>query len=129
MRISLRETDAFRDLSFEQLAEETGFDLRTVWKTMKILKDAGYVEAYHAGAFSGFVGGVTEKTRRELGSWPSPDSMVDRLARAFADAAERESEPERKKKLRAVADGVGGAGRAVAVELFAAFLRQQAGLP
>jgi hypothetical protein len=116
-------------VSFEEIADETGFDKRTVWETTKILKDAGYLDAYHAGAFSGFVGGVTERTRRELGSWPSPESIVDRLAQAFLEAAEQESEPERESKLRAAAEGLGGAGRAVAVDLFSAFLRQQAGLP
>lgn len=129
LRIALREDDAGRNAQFEDMAAETGLELRAVSHSMRTLHDAGYVDAYFAGAFSGFVHSVGERARRELGSWPSPESLVDQLVSAFADAAERETEPERKTRLRAVADGMGGAGRSVAVELFTAFLRQQAGLP
>ena len=96
---------------------------------MRVLDESGYVEAYFAGAYSGFVKGVSERTRRALGSWPTPESLVDQLVRLLAEAADREPDKERKKKLRDIAEGIGGAGRAVAIDLFAAFLRQQAGLP
>ena len=129
LRIALRETDAGRQVEFAALADETGLDQRVVWQTMKRLRDAGYLEAYLAGANGGVVSEVTERTRRELGSWPSPESLLDQLVRTFEEAAERETEPERKSRLRAVAEGLGGAGRTVTLDLLAAFLRQQAGLP
>src|SRR5690242_17241168 len=115
-------------VEFEKLAEETGLELRVVWQTMRVLDGEGFVDAYFASGFSGFVSGVSGQTRRELGSWPSPESLVDQLARAFTEAAEHEVEPEQKTKLRAVADGLTGAGRTVAVELFTAWLRRESHL-
>jgi DNA-binding MarR family transcriptional regulator len=129
LQIALRESDAGRDAQFEDLAEESGLDQRVVWQTMKRLHDAGYVEAYFAAADSGYVHEVTERTRRELGSWPSPESLLDQLVQAFNEAAEQETEPERKSRLRGVAEGLGGAGRTVALDLLSALIRQQAGLP
>ena len=52
---------------------------------------------------------------RELGIWPSAESLVDALATAFAHAADTEKEPEKKRRLRAVADGLGGALKDIAV--------------
>jgi hypothetical protein len=106
------------------MAEETGIDLVQVWVAMRALRDAGYVEAYLASAHSGFVQSVGERTRRELGSWPSAKTMVDALASALADLAEREPDLERKSKLRAAADALGGIVRAAAVGEVQALLRK-----
>jgi hypothetical protein len=57
----------------------------------------------------GVVVAVTERARTKLGTWPSAESLVDALAAAFAEAAEREKEPVAKGRLRTVADGLGGA--------------------
>jgi DNA-binding Lrp family transcriptional regulator len=129
LEVALREVDAHAQVDFAELATQTGLDPLVVWRTVKVLKDAGYVNAYHASMPSGFITGISERTRRTLGSWPSPEALLDQLVRAFAEAAERETEPERKSRLRAVAEGLGDAGRTVALDLLAAFLRQQAGLP
>lgn len=129
LRIALREDDAGSQADFAEMAAETGIDQEQVWLAVRALLNAGYVDAFLGNARTGTVNSVTERTRRELGSWPSPESLVDQLARAFADAAEQEAEPEQKTKLRAVADGLGGAGRSVAVDLFTAWIRQRAGLP
>jgi DNA-binding Lrp family transcriptional regulator len=129
LEIALREVDSRGQVDFEELAAETGLDPVVVWRTMKFLDDAGYVDAYHASMPSGFVASVSERTRRTLGSWPSPETLLDQMVRAFAEAAEREVEPEQKSKLLSVAEELGGAGRTLALDLIAAFLRQQAGLP
>lgn len=129
LRIALREDDKGKNASFEEMAEETQIDRQQVWVAMRSLDEAGYVDAYVGNQHTGFVRSVGERTRRELGSWPSPESLVDQLARAFAAAADRETEPETKTKMRAAAEALAGAGRTTAIELFTAFLRQQAGLP
>jgi hypothetical protein len=129
LRIALRDDDRGATAQFEDMARETGLELRQVWLGMRNLRDSGYVNAYLGNASSGFVNSVAERTRRELGSWPSPESLVDGLARAFAEAAERETDPERKSKLRTGAEMVGGAGRTMTIEIVTAFLRQQLGLP
>lgn len=127
LRAAVRGADS--GIEFEEIAAETGFDLRTVSMSLRALQDAGYVEAYFAGGFSGFIRGARERGRRETGAWPSPESLTDRLAEALAAAAEAEPEPERKTLLRSAAQGLAGAGRTVAVELFTAYLRREVGLP
>jgi hypothetical protein len=81
-----------------------------------------YIDVALAGGWtddyaSGVIESVSERARRELGSWPSPDDLVTQLAAALAQAADRESEPERKSHLRAAADALGGVAREVAVRV------------
>lgn len=85
LRIALQEDDKGHNVEFAELVEETRIDKEQVWLSMRTLREAGYVVARLGNARSGNVESVTERTRRELGTWPSPESFVDGLARAFAD--------------------------------------------
>lgn len=88
--------------------------------------DPPYIELQVLGGWSeekaggGYVDAVTERARRELGGWPTADSLVDQLAEALGRAADDESEPERKGRLRQAADVVGGMARDVAVAVISA---------
>ena len=88
--------------------------------------DPPYIELQLAGGWSeeraggGYVDAVTERTRRELGAWPTADSLVDQLAEALNRAADDEPETERKGRLRQAADVVGGMAREVAVAVISA---------
>jgi hypothetical protein len=109
--------DAGADVvEFADLARETGLSDDQLWAGLRALETAQppYIEVDGKDIW-----GVTERARRELGTWPSATSIVDALAAAFAQAAEAEKEPERKNRLRAVADGLGGAVRDVAVAVIA----------
>jgi hypothetical protein len=68
----------------------------------------------------GDIDSVFERGRRELGSWPSADSVVAQLVAALSEAADREAEPERKGRLRAAADVLGSIAHDVAVRVIAA---------
>jgi hypothetical protein len=127
LRIAVRDADG--GAQFEDIAAETGLELTQVWYGAKALDAAGYLDAAFAGAFSGFVTSVPERGRREVGGWPSAESLADQLARAFEEAADREADPERKSALRAIAEGLLGAGRTVAVDLLSAYAKSRAGLP
>ena len=70
-------------------------------------------------ARGGLVPRVYERTRRELGSWPSPEGVLDQLVAALREAAEREREPDRKGRLRAAADALGSVARDLAVRVIA----------
>jgi hypothetical protein len=59
--------------------------------------------------------GVTERARRELGTWPSPESVVDQLVAALTQAALDEQEPEKKSRLTASAQILGGMAKDIAV--------------
>ena len=68
------------------------------------------------------VDSISERARRELGAWPTPDNLVEQLAAALSRAADDEPEPERKGKLRNAADVVGGMARDIAVNVISARL-------
>jgi hypothetical protein len=74
---------------------------------------------------SWYVASVTSAARREVGQWPTGESLVERLAAGLAEAAEREPDPERKKTLRAVARELGGAVKAVAVNVASEILEHR----
>lgn len=92
------------------------------------LDDAGYLKvSFTMGGpdrVTGHIDRVYERTRRELGSWPTPEIVVDELAAELSAAAEAEAEPERKGKLRAAGEALGGAARDLAVQVLASRLGQ-----
>jgi hypothetical protein len=113
---------------FEELRQELGLSVPDFERGLAALADADppYIEVQVAGGWSdekaggGWVDGVSERARRELGGWPSADTLVDQLAAALRQAADEESEPERKGRLREAADVVGGMARDVAVAVISA---------
>ena len=71
--------------------------------------------------------GVTDEARQAVGQWPSPEVWVDRLVQALREAAEREPDPERRGRLRAMAEGLGGFARDVAVGVLSGGITQTMG--
>lgn len=63
------------------------------------------------------VRGVTAAARRAIGQWPTAESIIEQLAAGFAQAAERESDPEQESRLREMARGLAGFANAVAVNI------------
>lgn len=63
---------------------------------------------------------VYERARRELGSWPSGDELLHQLVAALSAAADEETEPEEKGRLRTAADVLGGMARDIAVNVISA---------
>jgi hypothetical protein len=108
------------------IAEYTGFDLADVKRALEAL-DRTYV---HLGRdMSGFfVDAVTADARRAVGQWPTGESLVRQLAEGLAAAAEKETDPERKTRLRQAAGLLGGAVRDIAVEIAGRFAERAAGL-
>ena len=72
--------------------------------------EADYIKTAQIGAIGEIIHAVTERTRRELGTWPSPETVVNRLVEALLPAADAEEEPERKGKLRVGAEALLGFG-------------------
>jgi hypothetical protein len=71
--------------------------------------------------------GVTDQALRVVGQWPSPEVWVERLVQALGEAAEREPDPEKKGRLRAMAEGLGGFARDVAVGVLSGGITQSMG--
>ena len=114
----------------EEIREELGLTPKELLAGLSALESADppYVEVeYMAGwsdehAGGGYVSAVSERTRRELGAWPSANGLLEQLIEALSRAAEDETEPDRRSRLRATADVLGGMARDIAVGAIAARL-------
>ncbi|MBF5082409.1 hypothetical protein [Quadrisphaera sp. INWT6] len=74
------------------------------------------------------VSGVTERARRTVGAWPSPESLAEALGRALVTASESEPDPVKKSKLRELGSFTLGAGRDLLVDITSAFITKSTGL-
>jgi hypothetical protein len=110
---ALHRLDTGEDVAdFNDLQSDTGLSRDDLWTGLRALRTAQppYLEMHGRDVIA-----VHERARRELGTWPKPDSLVDAIAGAYERAAEDEQEPEERNRLRAVADGLRGAVRDIAV--------------
>ena len=92
----------------EEIRQELGFTPKVLLAGLNALEgaDPPYLEFEVAGGWTneraggGYITGVSERARRELGTWPSADNLVEQLVAALTKAANEETEPERKSRLR-----------------------------
>jgi DNA-binding MarR family transcriptional regulator len=120
LRAALQQIEAGESfVKFGTLTEELGIDRGQLTIALRALDDAGYIEAYFSMGGAVAVKNVTERTRRELGAWPSANSLLEQLVAALTAAAEAEPEPEKKSKLRGAADVLAGMARDIAVTAIA----------
>jgi hypothetical protein len=129
---ALRRVDAgdFDVHQLEGIRQELGFTPDELLAGLRALRSADppYVDVQLMGGWTrehaggGFVEEVSERARRELGQWPSPENLVDQLAAALARAAEEEPAAERKGRLAQAAEVVSGMARDIAVQVVAARL-------
>lgn len=62
-----------------------------------------------------YVFGITPRALQAVGTWPSPEQLVDRLLEALADAAEHAGTDEERSRARRALDALRSAGRDVLV--------------
>jgi len=118
LRSALRRIDAGEEFpGTESIRAEVGFDQDRMRLSVQALANAWppYLQVTWYGGGEGIIDAVTERTRRELGTWPTSAGVVDELVDALQRAADAETEPERKSRLRAIAEGLSGFAREVAV--------------
>lgn len=114
--------------SLEEIRAEVDLSADQMRAGLKALEGATppYIEVAYTMAGAAVVGGhvvnVSERARRELGSWPSPEDFADRIVSALSEAAAVETSSERKSKLRATAETLGSMARDVMVQVAAAQL-------
>jgi hypothetical protein len=70
---------------------------------------------------------ATPEARRAVGQWPTAEGLIDRLTKAFNDAADREEEPGRQHQLRQAAGLLSDGVHDVAVQVAAAIIGSPAG--
>ena len=119
---ALRRLDAGEDADLEEIRQEVGLTPNQMYAGVQALEGAAppYIEVtllmgWSDDRASGHIDRVSERARRELGSWPSASSIVTELVAALSAAADSEPEPERKGRLKAAADLLGGMARDIAV--------------
>jgi hypothetical protein len=105
----------------QQVVECTGLDPDDVERAVRALSPdyviLGRQLAEEGGISAQCLVGVTAEARRVVGQWPTGESLVDQLASGIAQAAEREADPEQKRRLLAVARELGGAAKAIAINV------------
>jgi DNA-binding MarR family transcriptional regulator len=119
------------DIRVRDIAAETGLDLESVVRALDALEGPYVGEISRTmgpDAGSWYITSVTAAARQAVGQWPTPESLVDRLAEAFGNAAERESDPEQKSRLRQVASFLGSTGRDVATEVVSRVILHTTGM-
>ncbi len=120
------------DVQVAEIAQTLNLSPADVGRSLRKLADAAppYVKAFAPAAEfrdPDMIYDVTERARRAVGQWPTPESVADRLVAVLSEAAEREPDDERRGFLRRTAAWFGGAGRDFAVELGAAVVSRQLG--
>src|ERR1700747_1335972 len=85
------------------IADRTGLERAEVARSLDAL-DPTYVD-FRKTETGGdprfwYVLKVTPEARQAVGQWPTAESLIDRLAKAFRDASENEDDPERHYQLR-----------------------------
>jgi hypothetical protein len=119
-------------VALESVRIETGLPAGQIWAGVQALKNADppFLEFrsntgwnVEGGHVSGLITGITERTRRKLGSWPSPESMLESLIQALNAAADSAPE-EKRSRLRAAAEALSGMAREIAIRAISARIGQ-----
>jgi predicted transcriptional regulator len=116
-------------VTVSDIAGRTGLEMSVVAQSLNALNPA-YVD-FRKTETGGdptfwYVLKVTPEARRAVGQWPTAEGLIDRLAQAFADAAEREDDAEKHYQLRQAAGLLKDGVRDVAVKAAAAIVGPQA---
>jgi hypothetical protein len=109
-------------VTVSDVAEKTALDLAEVSRSLEAM-DPTFVD-FRKTETGGdprfwYVNRVTPEARQAIGQWPTAESLVDRLVKAFGDAADHEEDAERHYQLRQAAGLLGETVRDVAVRVAA----------
>ena len=119
-------------VTVSDIAERTGLDLAEVARSLDAM-DPTFVD-FRKTETGGdprfwYVNRVTPEARQAVGQWPTAEGLVDRLVKAFSDAADREQNAERHYQLRQAAGLLSETVHDVAVRLAATITGPLAGKP
>lgn len=102
------------------IAQRSGLDADDVFTSLMAMKDI-YVELHLVMAGGDpnpqMVSAVSAEARRLVGQWPTPEALTDQILEGLSSAANAETDPVRKSKLQALADGATAVGKEVLVNV------------
>lgn len=109
-------------VTVSDIADRTGLALADVARALEAL-DPTYVD-FRKTTTGGdprfwYVLKATPDARRAVGQWPTPETLIGRLAEGLSAAAERETDPDRKGLLSYSARLIGDTLRDVVIEVAA----------
>ncbi len=112
------------------IATSCGIDPRQAEVAFDALEEDGYlvIRGRASGVLNGNVTQVTGKARREVGAWPTAEGVIDQLVVALTAAADAETEPERKSRLREAAETLSSTGYRIAVDVATKWVEHKAGI-
>jgi AcrR family transcriptional regulator len=126
LRSAVRRMDAGEYLpSLEDIRADAGLAPDQMRAGLRALEDAfpPYLATQLTMSGPETVGGhvktISERARREVGTWPSGSELVDQLVAALEAQASDSADPERQSRLRGAAMVIGGMAREVAVAVLA----------
>jgi hypothetical protein len=131
LQAALRRVDAGEiNPTLDDIRAEVGLEGGQMYIAIDALEAAEYLELMRAAGvrpdfIGGSVGRVLERTRRELGSWPSAEGLLEQLSEALSEEAEAENEPERKARLRTAFDVLTGTGRQIVVDVLSGYVERR----
>lgn len=132
LRESVRRIDAGEEWPrMSDIADSCGLDHVQAEVGFDALAEDGYLVIKGramGGVLNGNVSQVTGKARREVGAWPSAEGVVDQLVAALEAAADAETEPERKSRLRSAAETLGSSGYRIAVDVATKWVERKTGV-
>lgn len=106
----------------ETVGAVTGLDRVTLRRSVKALSGAGYMSVHLSGDGRFTVLNIAAEARRQVGAWPSADSLVDRLLAEVERRLAAASTPDERSRLEKMRDGLASAGREVLVGVATAAL-------
>jgi hypothetical protein len=113
LRSAVARFETYGDAGLEEIEADTGLGFRELRETAFRLRDEGYLDIQFEGGGAFYVRGVTERGLVEVGAWPSPESLVERLFTALEAQAETAETPEEQSRIRSTLDALASFGRDV----------------
>ncbi|WP_151478115.1 hypothetical protein [Streptomyces albicerus] len=128
----VQQLDDAAGASFPELrdvTEETGLDISEITKAALALDGARYIELVKTAGSTGswYVKKVSREARQAVGQWPTAEQLLDTLVQRLGEAAEEETDPEQRSRLRAAASTASGAARNVFVDVLSSMIAKSMG--
>lgn len=110
--VRLKDENPGQPIPRKPVEELTGFDAETVRRAVFSLMDEPFLET--GGTLADHhehIKRVTGNGKRAAEFWPTPDRLADLLRDALLQAAEREQDPDKRSKLKALSAWMAEGGR------------------
>ncbi|MFI6626558.1 hypothetical protein [Streptomyces sp. NPDC050528] len=128
----VRQLDDAAGASFPELrdvTDPTGLDINEVVKAAIALDSAGFLLLSKTAGSPGswYVKEVSQGARQAVGQWPTAEQVLDSLVRRLDEAADNETDPEQRSRLREAASTAGGAAKGVFVDVLSSVIAKSLG--